>query len=146
MQKDKQLNEIIKNAGTKQDTIEEQAYITAVYTEQFQFNSPRIKGTEHYSLNGISIMNGNNTTIENYYNNARAKRIRITVNDKEAIINLEDTPEFQYIYLGFDYLEYTKPVSIKIEVLEKYDGLVSNDVYFSDIDYKIDNNFVSFAI
>jgi hypothetical protein len=145
MQNDEELSRIIKNAGTKHETIEECAYITALYSDQFQEFSPRVRGSEHYSLSGISIMNGNNTTIENYYNNARAKKIKITVNDKEVIVNLEDTPEFQYIYLGFDYLEYTTPVSIKIDVLEKYDGLVSNDVYFSDIEYKIDNNFVSFA-
>ena len=88
----------------------------------------------YFELTGLTIMNGNNLSKDDYYNNARAKRIKITVNDdKENIITLEDTYDVQLI--DFDYMQkgISKPIDVKIEVLDYYEGKESNDVYIADI-------------
>ncbi len=145
MANDTELQKILKEAEGKEYSMDLEAYITAKYTEDYQFMPPKTEN-KLYFVDTITFMNGNNTTIDNYYDNARAKKVKITLNKTEYIINLDDTPEFQNIYLGWETGEYTKPVNVKIEVLEKYDGRVSNDVYFSGISIPVYNNFVSFAI
>lgn len=126
-------------------SLELEAYVTAKYTEDFQMFPPKPRFKNYY-VDSITFMNGNNTTIDNYYDNARAKKVKITMNKDEYIITLDDTPEFQNIYLGWYTDEYTKPVNVKIEVLEKYSGRKSEDVYFSGISIQGRDNFVSFAM
>ena len=86
-----------------------------------------------FEIKGISIMNGNNSTDDNWKTFARAKKIKITINEEEKIVDLEDKKEVQLI--DFEYKQNTikKPIEIKIEVLESYPGILSNDVYISDI-------------
>lgn len=90
----------------------------------------------HFKVTGMVIMNGKNVSEEEYYNNARAKKIKLIYNDKiEKIIELEDTMEIQVVDLDYKQNDVTKPIDIKIEVLEKYSGKVSNDVYITDIQF-----------
>ena len=145
MNSDSELKRLLSESDEIEYSMELEAYVTAKYTENYQFMPPK-PNIKKYFIDTITFMNGNNTTIDNYYDNARAKKIKITLNESEYIINLDDTPEFQNIYLGWETEEYTKPVNVKIEVLEKYNGRKTNDVYFSGISIQISNNFVSFAI
>lgn len=87
-----------------------------------------------YKMTGMIIMNGNNTTEEDWKNYARAKKIKVIINnEKEYVYELQDTCEAQLI--DFEYVQNTieKPINVKIEVLEKYNGENSNDVFISDI-------------
>ena len=146
---------------------EEDAYFTAVYSALFQYMPPIIYIPEDdsliwpprndispaavipkYTLSSITFMNGKSDSINDYYNNARAKKIKIKINDFEKEYLLEDTPEYQNIQIDWTSKgdEYQKPVTVSIEVLEKYDGDITDDVYFSGIYINKDQNFVSFAI
>ena len=87
-----------------------------------------------YNVNGLAIMNGNNTSKENYYDNARAKKIKVKIgNDFEKTYTLEDKYDIQFIDLNYVQKDFSKPVELEIEVLDYYPGEKSNDVYISDI-------------
>lgn len=95
----------------------------------------------YFEITGMLIMNGNNKTEEDYYNNARAKKIKITFDGKEEkIINVVDTKEAQYIDLQYVHYDISKPVDISIEVLEKFDGKENNALYIADIQFGISSN------
>lgn len=86
------------------------------------------------SLNGISIKNGNCKSEDSYKNNSRAKKLQVTINNKEKhIIELEDTMEVQFFDLNYKQYDIGTPITVKIELLEKYEGLVSDDVYIHEI-------------
>jgi len=115
-------------------TIEEETEITGKYAYGWDGKLFSEKDDNYSKLTGISIMNGNNTSSEDWNNNARAKKIKVMVNnEKEYIFDLEDKPEVQLFDVDYNQDSIEKPINIKIEVLEKYDGNTSSDVYISDI-------------
>ena len=85
-----------------------------------------------FELTGMMVLNGNNTTEEDFENYARAKTIRIKVGDKIYTKVLEDTYAPQFIDLDYSQ-KANKPVEVQVEVLDKYPGKVSQDIYVSDI-------------
>lgn len=85
-----------------------------------------------FDLTGMMVLNGNNTTEEDFENYARAKTIRIKVGDKTYTKVLEDTYAPQFIDLDYSQ-KADKPVEVQVEVLDKYPGKVSQDIYVSDI-------------
>lgn len=92
------------------------------------------------TLNGISIKNGNCKSKKAYENNSRVKKLKITINDTEKhIIELEDTMEVQLFDINYRQDDITKPMIVKFEVLETYEGLVSNDVYIHEIGFGADS-------
>ena len=94
-------------------------------------------------ITGMTVMNGNNTTDEDYNNFARAKKIKVTFNnEKEEIINLQDSKEAQFIDLEYMQQDISKPINIKVEVLETYEGLTSQDTYIADIQFGITSNIL----
>lgn len=95
----------------------------------------------YYGLNKVLIMNGNNTNKQNYINNSRAKKIKITVNNtKEYIIDLKDTNKVQIFDLNYKQNSIAKPVDVKVEVLEAYSGQKTQDVYISDMQFVVTTN------
>ncbi len=95
----------------------------------------------YFQITGMTIMNGNNTTEEDYNNYSRAKKIKISFNNEtEKIVNLLDTPKVQFIDLSYVQYDISKPVQINIEVLETYKGDKSNDTYIADIQFGIESN------
>lgn len=92
-------------------------------------------------LNGMSIRNGNCESEESYKNNSRAKKLELTINDTEKhIIELEDTNEVQLCDLNYKQTDIGKPITVKIEVLEVYNGLVSDDIYINEIGFGLTSN------
>jgi hypothetical protein len=86
-----------------------------------------------FGLNGLFISNGYIDYNRPYlyeYNN-RAKRIRISYigYDEYKDIELEDTPNYQYIHIGLDY----RPNIVWIEILEVYKGSKWNDTCINNI-------------
>lgn len=95
-----------------------------------------------FKITGMTVMNGNNTSTENYNSYARAKKIKVIFNngEQEEIINLLDTIEAQFIDLSYTQNDISKPIDISIEVLETYNGNSSNDIYLADIQFGITSN------
>ena len=86
-------------------------------------------------------MNGNNESKEEFLNNARAKKIKVTVNgEKEYTFDLKDTNKIQIFDLDYKQNNIEKPVNIEVEVLEQYEGKTSQDVYISDFGCSISSN------
>lgn len=89
-----------------------------------------------FVVTGMLIMNGNNTSENDFYNNSRAKKIKIIFNGtEEEIYELQDTMDIQLITLNYVQTDISKPINIKIEVLESYNGNLTNDIYISDIQF-----------
>lgn len=87
----------------------------------------------YYEIPKILIMNGNNASKEEYTNNSRAKKIKVTVNgEKEYTFDLKDTNKVQVFDLNYKQNTIEKPVEVEVEVLETYSGEKSDDVYISD--------------
>ena len=90
------------------------------------------------------VMNGKNTSEEDFKNNARAKKIKVVIDGiQDYTFELEDTNAVQVLKL--DYMDLKEPslkhpVSVTIEVLETYSGEQTNDVYISDIQFAITSN------
>ena len=145
--------------------IEESNYENNKYTEPLIFNLAMVKDglyketnnltkdLENFSkllmaennnvyeeLHGFSIMNGNCESEEAYINNARAKKIQVTINDEIIkTFELKDTKEVQLLNFNYKQTDISKPINIKIEVLEIYEGKASNDVYITDIGFGIES-------
>ena len=86
-------------------------------------------------------MNGNNNSETDYKNNARAKSIKVTINDEKSyVFELKDTNAVQVFDINYKQNTIEKPVSIVTEVLETYPGEKTNDIYISDIQFSIDSN------
>ncbi len=94
----------------------------------------------YYEIARFLIMNGNNENKEEYKNNARAKKIKLTINDKEYVFELKDTNKVQVFDLNYKQEDIKSPVKVKVEVLEKYDGEKTSDVYISDFQCDINSN------
>ena len=81
-------------------------------------------------LHGFSIMNGNCESEEAYINNARAKKIQVTINNETVkTFELKDTKEVQLFDLNYTQTDISKPINVKIEVLEIYEGKETNNLY-----------------
>ena len=79
----------------------------------------------------------------NYYGKYTvAKKIKVTVEGKEYIFELEDSKEIQLFDIGYTQNTIEKPIEIKVEVLEAYPGLISNDVYIYDIRFGFDTSIM----
>ena len=95
----------------------------------------------YYQINKMVIMNGYNNSEYWYKTNARAKKIKVTINnDKEYVFDLKDTNKAQEFSIDYKQNSVEKPVNIEIEVLEKYNGEKIDDVYISDIQFGITSN------
>lgn len=95
----------------------------------------------YYKVGKLAIMNGNNKNKTTYKNNSRAKKIRVTVNnDKKYTFNLKDTNKVQVFDINYKQNTVKKPVEMKVEVLETYDGDKSNDIYISDLQFTMETN------
>ena len=89
-----------------------------------------------FGVTGMLIMNGNNKSEEEFYNNSRAKVIKITFNGtEEKTYQLQDTMDIQLFTVDYVQKDTSKPIDIKIEVLGSYSGNLSNDIYISDIQF-----------
>lgn len=89
-----------------------------------------------FQLTGMCIMNGNCTSEEDYNNNSRAKKIKVTINDeKEYIFELEDTNKPQLFDMDVEQLDISKTMNVKVEVLETYKGLKNEEVYITEIGF-----------
>ena len=95
----------------------------------------------YYEIPSMLVMNGNNTSEKDYKNNARAKKIKVTVNeDKEYVFELEDKNAVQVFDIDYKQNTIEKPVNIEVEVLETYAGEKTEDVYIADIQFSIKSN------
>lgn len=95
----------------------------------------------YVSLNGLSIMNGNNESEEAYNNNSRAKKVQVTINNTyKYVFELKDTNEVQLFDLDYKQTDIGTPIAVKIEVLETYKGLVSEDIYMNEIGFGLEQS------
>lgn len=95
----------------------------------------------YYEIPNMFIMNGNNESEEDYKNNSRAKKIKVTINkEKEYTFELKDTNKVQVFDIGYKQSNIEKPVNIEVEVLDKYKGEKTEDIYISDIQFGIESN------
>ena len=98
----------------------------------------------YYKPTGILFMNGNNRSEEDYYNNARAKSLKLYVDGNFVTdVYLNDSFDIQLIDLeGYDLVhnDISVPVNITMEVTEYYEGKKSNDIYISDIQIGMKSN------
>lgn len=89
-----------------------------------------------FGVTGMLIMNGNNASENEFYNNSRAKKIKIIFNGtEEEMYELQDTMDIQLVTLDYVQADISKPIDIKIEVIESYNGNLKNDIYISDIQF-----------
>lgn len=101
-------------------------------------NSPK---SFYYEIPNMFIMNGNNESEEKYKNNSRAKKIKVIINkEKEYTLDLKDTNKVQVFDIGYRQNNIEKPVKIEVEVLDKYKGEKTEDIYISDIQFGIESN------
>lgn len=126
---------VLNEAGNYNDTMTLKDKVTTMWNA---IKNNDFYKNDKYKLNGISIMNGNNNSEEDYNNNARAKKIKVTVNnDKSYTFELKDTNKPQVFDIGVEQEDISKVMNVTIEVLETYKGLVSNDVYINEIGFGI---------
>ena len=95
----------------------------------------------YYEIPNMFIMNGNNESEEDYKNNSRAKKIKVTINkEKEYTFELKDTNKVQVFNIGYKQNNIEKPVKIEVEVLDTYKGEKTEDIHISDIQFGIESN------
>lgn len=95
----------------------------------------------YYEIPKMLVMNGNNISEEVYKNNARAKKIKVIINnDKEYTFELKDTNAVQVFDIDYKQDNISKPVNIEVEVLETYSGEKTEDIFISDIQFSINSN------
>lgn len=107
-----------------------------------EYNGEKLSDKNYYyQIGKMVIMNGNNNREYTYKDNARAKKIKVTINgEKEYTFDLKDTNKAQEFDIDYKQNGVEKPVTIEIEVLERYNGEKTNDVYISDIQFGITSN------
>ena len=106
-----------------------------------QYNQLNKNKEYYFYIDKLAIMNGNNKSKEEYINNSRAKKIKVTVNNsKEYIFELNDTNKVQIFDIDYKQNSIKTPVHFKIEVLETYKGKETEDIYISDIQFSIASN------
>lgn len=95
----------------------------------------------YFGIDKMIIMNGNNINEADFRNNARAKKIKVTINnDKEYIIELKDTNRAQVFNIDYKQNGIEKPIDVSVEVLEAYSGEKTQDIYISDIQFGVNTN------
>ena len=95
----------------------------------------------YFEIPNMFIMNGNNESKEKFKNNARVKKIKVTINnEKTYTFELKDTNKVQVFDLGYKQNTIEKPVNIEVEVLGRFNGEKTNDVYISDIQFGVESN------
>lgn len=134
------LNEIYYDGDYDLETYVKNQYNALVIEKDYKHYDD-VPEKFYYKIPNMLIMNGNNESKEEYKNNARAKKIKVTINnEKTYILNLKDTNRVQVFELGYKQDSIEKPVHIETEVLEKYKGEKTEDVYISDIQFGIESN------
>ena len=135
---------IERKESSIEETLEYQYNEFNTNWSNYYYREEEFKGELYFKITGMLLMNGNNLTEEDYCNNARAKKIKITFDGKEEkIIDLADKSDAQFIDLQYIHYDISKPVDISIEVLETYEGNISNNTYISDIQFGISSNIPS---
>lgn len=95
----------------------------------------------YFEIDKMVIMNGNNANEADFRNNARAKKIKVNVNnDKDYIIELKDTNRAQVFNIDYKQNGIEKPIDVSVEVLEAYSGDKIQDIYISDIQFGVNTN------
>jgi len=141
---DKDGNVIEKKESTIEEALEYQYNEFKTNWNEYYYGNEEFNEQLYFKITGMLLMNGNNLTEENYYNNARAKKIKVTFNGENTkIIYLADTMDAQFIDLQYIHYDISIPVDISIEVLETYEGNVSNNTYIADIQFGISSNIPS---
>jgi hypothetical protein len=140
MSKDPTISDIRERCTNINDlTYEDIAYVGATYTEGYW---PR-PDDAHYEAKRILIMNGNNTSKGIYYDTPRAKKIKITIENKDYILELKDTPECQIFDLNYKTTQIDKPLEIQISILDWYKGnrntaVPEDGAFVSEIQFEIE--------
>jgi len=139
------LDENGKVVERKNSTIEEKLeYQYNEFTtnwDNYYHSQEKFNEKLYFKITGMTLMNGNNLTEEKYNNNARAKKIKVIFDNKqEKIISLLDTDKVQFIDLEYIKYDISKPINIDIEILETYEGEITDDVYVADIQFGITSN------
>lgn len=138
---DKDGHVIERKESTIEEALEYQYNEFKTNWNRYYYGNEEFNEQLYFKITGMLLMNGNNLTEENYYNYARAKKIKVTFNGENAkIIDLADTMDAQFIDLQYIHYDISKPVDISVEVIETYDGKVSNDIYIADIQFGISSN------
>ena len=138
---DENGNVIERKESTIEEELEYQYNEFTTNWNDYYYGEEKFEDKLYFKITGMTLMNGNNISEEDYYNNARAKKIKVTFNgEKEEIINLSDTMQAQFIDLEYLQNDISKPVDITVEVLETYAGNTSNDTYIADIQFGINSN------
>ena len=134
------FNEIFYEGHYDLNVLVKNQYNTLVVKKDYGYydNVPK---SFYFEIPNMLIMNGNNESKEEYKNNSRAKKIKVTMNkEKEYIFELKDTNKVQVFDIGYKQENIEKPVNIEIEVIDTYKGEKTNDVYISDIQFGITSN------
>jgi len=140
------FNEIyLRNVSAYEDSIEGRAkaqYADLISEEKdYHYTDMPEDRKFYYEIPSMLVMNGNNTSEEAYKNNARAKKIKVIVNnEKEFVFILKDTNAVQVFDLNYKQNTIEKPVNITVEVLETYAGEKTQDIYISDMQFSINSN------
>lgn len=126
---------VLNEAGRYNESMTLKQRVTAMYKSIKDNNFYK---DARFQLTGMCIMNGNSTSEEDYNNNSRAKKIKVTVNDeKEYIFELEDTNKPQLFDMDVEQSDISSTMNVKVEVLETYKGLNCEDVYITEIGFGI---------
>lgn len=134
------FNEIYYDGYYDLETCVKNQYDKLVVKKDYQ-HYENVPKSFYYEIPNLFIMNGNNESEEEYKNNARAKKIKVTINkEKEYFFNIKDTNRIQVFDVGYKQNNIEKPVKIEVEVLDKYKGEKTEDIYISDIQFGIESN------
>ncbi len=138
---DKNGTVLKRKETTLDETLEFQSSEFKNNWNEYYYGKDEFKDKLYFKITGMTLMNGNNSSEDAYNKYSRAKKIKITFNnEKEEIVNLLNTKKAQFIDLSYIQYDISKPVQINIEVLEKYDGKNSNDIYIADIQFGMESN------
>lgn len=116
-------------------TFAQRVALQAKWAEATQKEKPH-----YYKITGLTILNGDSRTKKYYEAGSRAKNIRISVNGKFIkTVTLKDTPAPQLIALNYRQNDATRPVSVRIEILDSYRG-TSDKIYIYEIGIGFDSD------
>lgn len=134
------FNELYYDGYYDLETLVNRQYEALVQKKDYKHYT-NVSKNLYYEINKVLIMNGNNESKNEYQNDGRAKKIKLTFNkDKEYIFDLKDTNKVQIFDINYRQNTIRTPVNIEIEVLDKYNGEKTSDVYISDIQFGITSN------
>lgn len=134
------FNELYYDGYYDLETLVKRQHETLVQKKDYKHYT-NVSKNLYYEINKVLIMNGNNESENEYKNNGRAKKIKLTINkEKEYTFDLKDTNKVQIFDIDYRQNTIETPVNIEIEVLDKYNGEKTNDIYISDIQFGITSN------